>query len=507
MVRKDSPSRLVRNAFSNWTAFLFSTVVSFFLSPFVVNSLGATGFAVWSLAAGLISYLILLDLGIRQAVNRYVAHHEARGAHADTSSVVSAAFKLFGLLGLLAIGMSAVLAYLAPFLFNIPQEFLPDTRLIVVLGGLTVAVSLVSGVFGGAITGVERFDVQCGIEMLLTSIRSIGIVVALNEGHGIVAMASIQLATSLVGWLANWLAVRKLLPELRIRLSGALLAQMKTLLSFGASLSVLYVFSQIAFYGANVIIPAFLPIEALAYYAIAGNLVLQASGAGIALSNIATPRVSALMSTGSDQVPAQILAVARIASVAAAPIAATLWLRGESFITLWMGSAYGPASGEVLRILAVLVLLTGLRYVAMQSLVGMGRQRSLIAGFAAETVLMLAMSTVLVRPLGIVGVAVGAVIPSLLLNLGYIPRCLSSVAKVPVKLYYRDALLLPVAACVPFSLASIAFEQQLPATSLAVFFGQVFATLPLVPLAAWFLCLSKAERVRVRFELRRIIGR
>ena len=59
-------------------------------------------------------------------------------------------------------------------------------------------------------------------------------------------------------------------------------------------------------------------------------------------------------------------------------------LRGESVITLWMGSVYGPASGEVLRILAMVAWLEASGSVVMHSLTGMGRQRTLIPGtFAA----------------------------------------------------------------------------------------------------------------------------
>jgi hypothetical protein len=79
-------SRFARNAVANWIAFLFTAIVGFFLSPFVVEHLGATRYGVWSLLAGLVGYLGLLDLGIRQAVNRYVAHHRAVGAHEESPS-------------------------------------------------------------------------------------------------------------------------------------------------------------------------------------------------------------------------------------------------------------------------------------------------------------------------------------------------------------------------------------------------------------------------------------
>src|SRR6266853_3263175 len=224
-------SRFVRNAVANWIAFLFTAIVGFFLSPYIVEHLGASRYGVWSLLAGLVGYLGLLDLGIRQALNRYVAHHRAVHAHEESSSIVSAAIRLFGLLGILAILLSGVLAYFAPIFFNIPESLVDDTRLIVVLGGLTVAVTLIGGVFGGVVTGLERFDVSCFLEALVTTLRSVAIVLSLREGYGLVALACIHFAASVLNCVAFWAAVHKLYADLRLRFRCRMYPQIRTILS------------------------------------------------------------------------------------------------------------------------------------------------------------------------------------------------------------------------------------------------------------------------------------
>jgi len=506
MSNQGRSSHLVRNAIANWTLFAFIVLVSFFLSPVVVQYLGATGYGVWSLLAGLIGYVGLLDFGIRNAVNRYIAHHRAADAHGESSSIVSAALRLYGLLSILAILLSGVFAYLAPIVFNIPEPLVTDSRIIVVLGGLSVAVSLIGGVFGGVVSGLERFDINCYLEMFVTAVRAIAIVLALREGYGLVSLACIHLAASIVYCVLFWVAAHKLYPELSLRYRGPLFQQMRTILSFSVSLTVLYVFTQFIYYSDALVIGAFLPIEAVTFFAIAGNLASQASGVAKSLANVMTPRVSALISMGSNRVGEEVLAVARIATLVMTPIAATFMIRGESFITLWMGSAYGPASGEVLRILAIVLWLTASRSVAIQSLVGMARHRMLIPGFAVEAACNLALSLILVRPLGIVGVALGTLIPSVVVNLGYIPLCLSKAIGVPVRLFHRSALLLPTVACVPFALASALIERYPPAENLAAFFMQVILMLPLVPVTAWFVCLTSREKEQIGSVLRGIVG-
>ena len=497
---------LARNAIANWILFAFIAIVSFFLSPFVVRHLGATRYGVWSLLAGLVGYIGLLDFGIRQAVSRYIAHHRAVAAHEECALIVSAAIKLFGLLGILAIVLSSVVALLAPDLFNIPETLVNDTRIIIVLGGLSVAVSLIGGAFGGVLTGLERFDVNCCLEVFVTAARTVAFVIALREGYGLVLLACIQLGASILSCTAFWVTIHKLSP-LRLQLRGPWFPQARGLLSFGASLTVISFLVKLISSSDSVIIAAFLPIEAVTFFAIAGSLCLYAKEVLASLSYVMIPRVSALTSMGSNRVGDEILAVARIATLIAAPMAVTFMIRGESFITLWMGSAYGPMSGEVLTILAIVVWLEAARTVVINSLTGMGKQSTLIPGIAFEAICKLALSFVLVRPFGIVGVAMGTLIPSLLVNFGFVPRCLSNAAGIPVRLFYRNALLLPTVACGPFALASAVLERLVPATNLVVFFAQVVLILPLVPITAWFLCLTAEEKRQVGSAIRKVVGK
>src|ERR1700685_4742233 len=99
-----SRARILMNGIVvNWMAFDISVIVSFFLSPFVVHHLGNVAYGVWVLANSSIAYMALLDLGMRGAVIHFVAKHQARGEHLDSSRAVSVALAFRILIGLVAI--------------------------------------------------------------------------------------------------------------------------------------------------------------------------------------------------------------------------------------------------------------------------------------------------------------------------------------------------------------------------------------------------------------------
>ncbi|GAG42518.1 unnamed protein product, partial [marine sediment metagenome] len=61
-----SESRIyARNLAANWTAHGANMVVLFFLSPFIVHTLGKVEYGIWGLLSVLTGYMGIFDLGIR----------------------------------------------------------------------------------------------------------------------------------------------------------------------------------------------------------------------------------------------------------------------------------------------------------------------------------------------------------------------------------------------------------------------------------------------------------
>jgi len=62
---------------SNWVGFAVHTAIAFFLTPFVLASLGEVRYGVWALVIGLTGYYGILDLGFRQGMTQYMTRYLA----------------------------------------------------------------------------------------------------------------------------------------------------------------------------------------------------------------------------------------------------------------------------------------------------------------------------------------------------------------------------------------------------------------------------------------------
>ena len=495
---------LLWSTVANWTAFAVAAVVSFLLSPFIVHRLGNSAYGTWVLLGSFVGYLGLLDFGVRGAVTRYVANQHAAGDHRSTSATVVAALRLFAGLALVTLVIAGLLALKLDDLFRIPPDLLDEARIVVLLGGGAVASSLVGGVFGGIVVGLHRFDIDGAVEIAITLLRAAAVVVALQAGYGLVALGVIQLAVSVLrGGLAFVLA-RHLYPELSLEGVGPTGHAIRQLLSFSLFSSLIQLSGMIIYYTHSIVIAAFLPISFVTYYAIAASLADYARRVVSNIGRVITPHTSAALATGGiDAVRAVVLSVGPAATLVTVPMALTFLLRGERFLDLWMGPAYGPLTDQVLYVLSFPVWLAGGRLVAAGAVQGINRHQPLAIAVALEAIANLVLSLILIKPLGLVGVALGMAIPTTIVNLAFMPRYLERHLRIPSLQFVTRVFVLPSVACAPFGVASYAVERWIGADSLLVFFLQVAVLLPLVLLGAVLLVFPPAERQRLAARAKR----
>ena len=282
------------NVMSNWGNYVFTAVVSFFLAPFIVGHLGASGYGVWTLMVSLTGYLGLLDMGVRGAVTRYVAKYRAKGEHEEGGRIVSSAFLIFASIGVLAVLTSVGLVLFAIPHFSIPAAYQTQARIVLLVAGVSVAVSLIGGVFEGVIIGLQRFDLSNTVEVLGTGIRSLVVVLVLKGGGGIVALSGIQLAFSVFGCVVYYWVAKRLCPHLTVGFDQADRQRLSLIFSFSAYSFVLQISTYLIYYTDSVVIGAFLPVSAITYFAIAGNLMNYARAPISSISVTMSPLASSV---------------------------------------------------------------------------------------------------------------------------------------------------------------------------------------------------------------------
>jgi O-antigen/teichoic acid export membrane protein len=109
----------------------------------------------WALVGTFIGYYGLLDLGLGNAVSRYIAGALGKGDREECARVFSSALQLYMTLGAVVVAISVVLAFLSPLLAHSPSDAALFWKVILILG-FSVALSFPVNVYGGLLSAELR---------------------------------------------------------------------------------------------------------------------------------------------------------------------------------------------------------------------------------------------------------------------------------------------------------------------------------------------------------------
>ena len=485
--------QLIRGVTMNWLALATSMLLGFFLSPFVVHHLGDASYGVWTVVVSIASYMGLLDLGLRGAITRTVSRAFTLENHQESSNAVSAGLLLRLGISAIVLTVSFAISRVAPLVFHVPQQLATAAQWAILITGINVSVNLTCGVFGGVLVGLHHFDAVSSITMLQTAARAVGILWLLSHGHGIVALALCELTAVALGNSAIvWRCFRKY-PQLCIRLTKPDRAMLRELSVYGVWAAVFNLGQQLIYYSDNLVIAGFVSAAAVTTYAIGGNLVEYLRSVVSSMTSTFTPLASSLEASGGDAPLRRLLIQGtRAAFLVALPIEIAFLLRGSTFIRLWMGPQYAITSGHVLQILVIAQVFLNGSHSPTAILYGTSKHRINAFWVLAEAAANLTLSIILVRRIGVIGVAWGTLIPSAAVALLLRPRYVANMLELPFRTLLWQGWFRPLLAAIPYAIACYLADKLWPAQSLLMFIAQTAALLPIFAIFQGFMFWNEA---------------
>ena len=176
---------LIRNILSNWAGFAVAVGVAFFLTPYVLHSLVAARYGIWSLVISLTGYYGLLDVGLRQGVTQYMIRSLAVEDFQQMNRTTSTAFVGLLACAVITIVIALAVSILAPHVFAIPPDIVGEARWCILVVAAAIAVQFVCFPFSSVFTATQRFDLANLIGISIKLATAGGIFSALRFGWGL----------------------------------------------------------------------------------------------------------------------------------------------------------------------------------------------------------------------------------------------------------------------------------------------------------------------------------
>jgi len=384
----------------------------------LLHVLGKEQYGEWIFIVSATSYTSLMYLGFGDTIKKFVATHHARADWAKLNQSVNMTFAFYCVMAAIVLTVASAICGAAPLFGRWQREALLEVRLVCLVLGLNVACGMLGSAFGGVLHGIQRFDLQRSVTICADLLRVSLTVLLLRAEWGLLTLAQILLIVTLAENLAYVLLAFMHVPTLSLgirHLSKAALHE-----CFGFSLYALIgnIACHIIYATDTIIIGLLLGAEAIVPYFIAQRFSQFIQRPLLQIGEVCMPKAGQLHAR-SDEAGLQDLAIRGMSM--AFLLAAGVWIGalffGDALIVTWVRESY-TESHTILIVLLFSQLVSSPLGIVRSIIFGSGDARTPAIIHLVEAVLNVILSLILIKPLGILGVAVGTTIPVLAVELG-----------------------------------------------------------------------------------------
>ena len=405
---------MLKNIGSNWVLIVLTMVVTYFLTPFIIRTLGQDGYGTWTLITAMTGYMTILALGVPMASVRYLAQDVAAGDLESMNRTIGTCVGLYLMIGAAALVAGGVLTLFVTALFEIPAALQMQAMLACGLMVVQVSAGFIGLLPEGIMFSHHDFVVRNVVRVAGVFLRFALTVAALTLMGSLIALAMVQLTSLAFDFGVTWYLIRRRYPGVRLSLGDFDRQRLRRILSFSLYVLLLSAGARLIFETDALIIGAFQDVGSIPFYVVANSLIVYVMDFVIAIAAVVSPMATKLSTDGRmDQLRDIFLKWSKVAVSLTVMVGLFLIVLGPSFIGVWIDPSFEEPSGRVLQVLMIssLVFLP-VRGVAIPILMGIGKPRTPTIAFLLTGVLNVALSIALIGPLGLTGVALGTAIPN-----------------------------------------------------------------------------------------------
>jgi O-antigen/teichoic acid export membrane protein len=354
--------------------------------------------------------------------------------------------------------------------------------------------------YSAVFTAVQRFDLSNIIGISTRMLSAVATVLCLNAGYGLIGLSLVVASTNLIDYLIRWRVALRILPAMKISPKLVNRKSFREVISFGVWNSVSAGSVRLISYTDALVIAAFMPVAAVAPFAIAATLRSYFDEIFVRVGFVFFPAVTELDARG-DQAGLRTLYLvsSKFMFVGAIVCGLVMMFWAEDFFRLWLGTSYAEPTGYPSVATLFYILMAGsmvavAQRIGYQVFLGTRRVKLLAILFSAEGVSNLVLSLVLVQSYGLIGVALGTLIPALLFQGVFQPFLVCQSLQISLRRYWQEVLLRPAVVLLTIVLLLIPFLSVKAPDDWMILFSWSFITLGVAALTVLVFGLNESER-------------
>ena len=339
-------SQIKIGALLSYVVLALHNIVGLFYTPFMLRMMGKSEFGLYSIAASIVAYLTILDLGFGNAIVRYTSKYRAEGKVEEQYKMFGMFFLLYCGIGLIVLLAGGVLCLNAENIFDasMTANELARTKVILVLMVFNLAITFPFSLFGSIITAYEQFIFQKVIVIVRIVLNTVTMIILLNLGFRAIAMVIVTTIFNLVTLGLNFWYCKRYL-NIRLIFAKFQWGFLKevSIYSFWIFLNV--IMDRIYWSTGQFVLGAYAGPAIVAVFAVAIALEHMYMSFSTAISGVFLPKVTAMTVRDSNgkAISDLFIKTGRIQYCVMILVLTGFFLFGRQFIHIWAGEGYDDA--------------------------------------------------------------------------------------------------------------------------------------------------------------------
>ncbi len=450
----------------SYVLMVFEVLSALLLTPFILRTLGQAEYGVYRLTATITSYLLLLDLGVGNAIVRYIAKYRVAKDSDNERRFLGVATIFYCGIAVLSIVIGIIFIAIFPAIFSkgLSSDEISLGKHLMVVVILNAAITLGSAAYTNTIIAYEDFGVSRGASIIQIIFRMTLSFVCLKLGMGSMGLVYVQLFATILCRSFFILYVRyrlKLTPSFA-KLDGSFI---KEIVVYSSLIFLQMIATHLNTSIGQILIGAFVASSAvfLGIYSLGVELAQYYQSIGSAFTSVLMPGLVKIVESGAKPKALcdEMIRIGRIIFMVLACIWVTFLVCGQDFVTLWAESKNVQAWHVALLLMFVYTFALT-EAVGNQLLWAMNAHKEQSIAKILIVLINISFSIILIKSNPIIGAALGTFLSILLGDIVVMNIIFKKKIKISLS-YYYSGLMKGIIPCIAIAgIFGFIFSKMLP---------------------------------------------
>jgi len=408
------------NALASYASFIVNSILSFFVSPFLVQYLGSSNFGIWKSIQKYMTFATVADGRATQALKWVIANDESNQNVLEKQQAVGSALKVWSYFLPFVLVFISIIVWKLPELINgLNSELYPKVQNLGVILGLNLLINPLIGIPDAILVGTNNGYRSTLIKTVGIILSNFFMILSSYLGYGLIGLGVVVLSITCLNSIFIFYVCKRSVSWLGIKNPSKL--QLQSFLGFSFWVLIWSFVSKLILSTEILLISYLLGPQEVSNYVFSAYLVQLCVAVALSTGSAITPTLGKLIGAKEWHKARKVTEVIRETILfITAFFSGLILLVNENFVSLWVGDGFFLGSHTNLMVVLIMIQLVMFRIEGqIQDLSLEIRNKVLVGGIGSVLSFVLGLIFYGVMDTRVEGLFIGVLIGRVSLNIAF----------------------------------------------------------------------------------------